>query len=42
MLSVTPFETNDLWAILLAGLTVCVTHCGAGCRLALRVSRPLK
>jgi hypothetical protein len=42
MLFVCPFGTNDLRTFLLAALTGCVIHCGASCRLALRVSRPLK
>jgi O-antigen ligase len=42
MLLLCPFATNDLRTFLLAGLTGCVVHCGAGCRFALRVSRPLK
>jgi hypothetical protein len=42
MLFVCPFATNDLRTFLLAGLTGCVVHCGASCRFALRVSRPLK
>jgi hypothetical protein len=34
--------TNELWTSLLAGFTVSVIFCGASCRLALRVSPPLK
>jgi hypothetical protein len=42
MLFVYPFGTHDLRTFLLAGLSGCVIHCGASCRLALRVSRPLR
>jgi hypothetical protein len=42
MLFDTPLGTNQPRTLFLAGVASSVTHCGASCRLALRVPRPLK